>query len=279
MLVIRTEEHSMATEKETPQCIILKLGGSLITQKDTDKAEIATSLLKELVQEVAQVCAVKPIELVIVHGTGSFGHVPAKKYVLPFLDNPKELSKGIALTKLSLQELNYAIVKELVEANINAVAFSPSSAVTTSNGCIQTFNLRALKELLNKGLVPVLHGDCVVDLQKGFSILSSDTLAVYLAVQLQASRVLLAMDYNGVFDRDPASKESKKIDVMTRDQLMLLEHSKTRGTDLTGGIKKKVEELFKLSYHGIEAEIIGGKNKGYLKRALLGERGLGTLVR
>lgn len=269
----------MITTHTTYPLIILKLGGSLITQKDSDKAEINTSLLKNSAQEIAQALEAKPIRLIIVHGTGAFGHVPAKKYVLPFLNDPQKLAAGIALTKLSLQELTYSIVKELVAAHVNAIAFSPSSASTTCDDEVETFNIAALQEMLNKGLVPVLHGDCVMDLKKGFSILSSDVLAVYLAPKLKASRVIVSMDYNGVFDRDPRLKGAQKLALMTKDQLAFLENAKTSGTDLTGGIKKKVEELLRLSTHGIEAEIIGGKNKDYIKKALLGERGLGTIIR
>jgi isopentenyl phosphate kinase len=40
---------------------------------------------------------------------------------------------------------------------------------------------------------------------------------------------------------------------------------------------KKVKELIEVS--GIYAEIINGLKEGYIKRALLGERGLGTVIR
>jgi isopentenyl phosphate kinase len=37
--------------------------------------------------------------------------------------------------------------------------------------------------------------------------------------------------------------------------------------------------MLELAKLGIESEIINGEKEGYLKRALLGERGLGTVIR
>lgn len=264
---------------EPSQLIVLKLGGSLITSKDTDQARINGRILSRIAREINGALVNKKIKLVIVHGTGPFGHVAAKKYVMPFLHDPEKLAEGLSVTKLSLQDLNYRVVKQLVRAKVNAVSFSPSAAGICTGGVVASLNLESLKKMLDLGLVPVLHGDCLMDTQKGFGIASSDALAAYLAKELKASRVIVAMDYNGVFTGDPRETSSKKINVMTKDQLGLIQNSQPLGTDITGGIKKKVEELLSLSSNGIAAEIIGGKERGYVKRALSGTQGLGTIIR
>ena len=65
---------------------------------------------------------------------------------------------------------------------------------------------------------------------------------------------------------------------MTGENLHVLEGREASGTDVTGGIKGKVEELLELAAQGVHTEILSGLERGYVERALMGERGLGTII-
>ena len=58
--------------------IILKIGGSIITNKDSQR-EVDTSSLKRIASEIKSSLDNSFKELIIVHGAGSFAHPPAKK--------------------------------------------------------------------------------------------------------------------------------------------------------------------------------------------------------
>src|SRR5512143_3022207 len=64
----------------TPSLVFLKWGGSLITDKSrphTPRLEV----LARLAQETAAALVQDPgLRLVLGHGSGSFGHVPARRY-------------------------------------------------------------------------------------------------------------------------------------------------------------------------------------------------------
>ncbi len=62
---------------------VLKIGGSILTDKTRDNA----ARLDEI-SRVAQEIAARPEDLVLVHGAGSFGHFPAKRYGLPSMLQP-----------------------------------------------------------------------------------------------------------------------------------------------------------------------------------------------
>jgi isopentenyl phosphate kinase len=118
-------------------------------------------------------------------------------------------------------------------------------------------------------------------MSKGMSILSGDQLAVRLARELGASRVVLGADVDGVFTANPKVRAGAKlIRVVTlfnwRDVIKSI--GGADGTDVTGGMAKKVEELIRLAESGIEAEIVNAAKADTLKRAILGERGLGTRI-
>ena len=65
---------------QTPKLVFLKLGGSLITEKGTPQTPRPT-LIRDLIQAVAEARREQPqLSVLLGHGSGSFGHVPAKKY-------------------------------------------------------------------------------------------------------------------------------------------------------------------------------------------------------
>src|SRR5512146_1620840 len=64
----------------SPELVFLKLGGSLITDKDTPRAP-RLDILARLAGEIAEARRQRPrMQIVLGHGSGSFGHVPARKY-------------------------------------------------------------------------------------------------------------------------------------------------------------------------------------------------------
>jgi len=258
--------------------IVLKLGGSLITKKDADKAQVNETALRRVSSEIAAAMKSEKFNLIVVHGAGAFGHVPAKKYALNDGYKTEKQAEGFAVTRASMESLNSIVISALMKAGINAVSFQPSAAGILENGRLVKFNLQAIEGMLEMNLVPVGYGDVLADLSKGCGILSGDQLVPYLAKELKASKVIIATNYNGIYDGDPKDKKARKIDVITRGNVGMLDGRRTSGTDVTGGIKKKVEEILDLAAAGIPTEIISGSEKDYVKRTLLGESGLGTIV-
>ena len=53
----------------------------------------------------------------------------------------------------------------------------------------------------------------------------------------------------------------------------------TQTVDVTGGMGGKLNELLELAKIGIESEIINASHDNNIKRALKGEKGIGTLIR
>jgi isopentenyl phosphate kinase len=141
--------------------------------------------------------------------------------------------------------------------------------------------LTPVRKMLDLGLVPVLYGDAVVDAVKGISILSGDQLTVHLACELDAARVVVGIDVDGVFTADPKLQKKAKL-VQKITPANWPEVVKSLGgvgkPDVTGGIANKVRELLTLTGRGIEAEIVNAAKPNVLKRAISGERGLGTII-
>jgi isopentenyl phosphate kinase len=103
--------------------------------------------------------------------------------------------------------------------------------------------------MLALGMVPVIHGDVVMDLSRGACIVSGDQLVRYLAVALKISRVGLATDVPGVLDGDVV------VPAITRKTVPHIQIGSSLHTDVTGGMRGKIDELLGLADAGIRSDI------------------------
>lgn len=257
------------------QPLIVKLGGSVITDKRRPFV-VRRTTLRRLAHELA--AAKEP--LVLIHGGGSFGHPVASKYGIAGGYKNKNQLMGMSLTHRAMERLNANVIEVLQKAGLPAIAVQPSACVVVSGGQIQSMELVPVKKLLELGITPVLYGDAVPDLSKGMSILSGDKIVAYLALALKASRVIFGVDVDGVYTANP--KKAKHAELVRRitpaDEKLVALIGAAEGKDVTGGMGNKVRELLALAERGVEAEIVNATKPGILKRAVQGERGLGTVV-
>jgi isopentenyl phosphate kinase len=103
---------------------------------------------------------------------------------------------------------------------------------------------------LENGLVVLTHGDVCFDEETSASILSGDTIAVYLAKELNAETILIGTDVDGVMDDNPKLNPSAKhIPVINQEnkESILSKTGPSTNTDVTGGMLKKLSELLEIS--------------------------------
>jgi len=261
--------------------VLVKLGGSLITDK-TRPFTPRFDVIKRLAREIHEAREEKGIKLVVGHGGGSFPHKPAKDYRTSEGIINKESYRGISLVQDAASRLNRIIVKSLIDAGENAVSLQPSATVVTENGRIIEWYLEPIKEMLKHNLLPVPYGDVAIDVKKGCSIISTEEVLNYLAKNVGYKRIILAGIVDGVFTSDPQKNPDAKLipEINSRNYEEIKKYlGGSAGIDVTGGMLHRVERIFELTSLGVEAEIINGEKENVLKRALLGEKGLGTTIR
>ncbi|MFA4877572.1 MAG: isopentenyl phosphate kinase [Methanoregula sp.] len=224
--------------------IILKLGGSVITDKSADCA-VNLSSLAGIAAAIAQA---RPGGIIIIHGAGSCGHPEAKRYHLDKGASAGE-TEGIWVTHRVVSSLNDEVVRALREKGVAAVGIHPFHTGVADNGRLLSFEHRHLEKMLALGMVPVIHGDVVMDLTRGACIVSGDQLVRYLALALQITSVGLATDVPGVLDGD------RIVPKITRGTMQKLHIGNSTHTDVTGGMSGKLTELLELADAGIGSDI------------------------
>jgi len=224
--------------------MLLKLGGSIITDKSKD----CSINYDRLSSVAAMIAAAQAGGMIIIHGAGSCGHPEAKRYRLDAGASAGE-TEGIYVTHRAVSSLNEAVVEVLREKGVPAIGIHPLHLGVADNGRLTAFECQHLETMLSLGMVPVIHGDVVMDLSKGACIVSGDQLARYLATGLKISRVGLATDVPGVLDGDRVVPE------ITRSSVPALKIGSSTHTDVTGGMRGKINELLELADAGIGSDI------------------------
>jgi len=259
--------------------VFLKLGGSLITVKNQPHTP-RLDVLERLSQEIAQARVQdRGLRIILGHGSGSFGHVPASKYKTRLGVKTAEEWIGFAEVWRQAAGLNRLVMQALENTDLPAMAFSPSAMVITDQGKVIKWNLDPLLFALEKGLLPVVHGDVVFDLKLGGTILSTEDIFTHLVRYIQPTRLLLAGIEPGVWEDFPGN--TSLAPVITPRNLAQIEAG-LRGsaaTDVTGGMADKVRQAMALieMYPGLTASIFSGEIPGNVRRVLLGET-LGTEI-
>jgi len=261
--------------------VVVKIGGSVLTDKKrTDKIIVRDDVIEYVAEEVRSLLDAG-VRLALVHGVGVVGHLPVKKYELYKGIRRKEQLIHLTYAQNKVNELRQKILNALERHGVPAVKFYPSSIVVQDTGRIVKFFGDGIKRFYEVGFVPVLSGDMTADLndQLKLSVCSGDQLAFVLADLLGSKRVVFGVDVDGVYDRrgDVVEKiRFAEIEKVVRGE----EVGTGAAVDVTGGMKGKLLEIARhedFFRRGGEVWILSLIKKGTLYGALID--GSGTFTR
>ena len=247
--------------------ILIKFGGSVITDKSryrTFNADRVRRLCKEIRDSGEKV--------IVVHGAGSFGHVLAKENNLN--DGFKDASQipAVAQVCYDMRDLNGMIVKELNDAGLPAVSVPTGSCFMMKNRKLIIDDPSVLKSMFEKGIMPVMFGDVVMDSELGFAICSGDQIMERLKEIFDPSRVIFVSDIDGLYDKDPKNnRDAKLIEDVDKDVLKSVETDITVA-DVTGGVRGKMETMLRMCSEGCDCVLVNGTAEGRLLSLLKGEK-------
>jgi isopentenyl phosphate kinase len=258
--------------------VIIKLGGSVITHKDSSPPRINEEHLSRIVKELTACSS----PLIIVLGGGAHGHQAAHKHGFGNPDTPsKNLLAGIPDIRHNMSLLAMRVEEEMRQQGIPSVVFSPFIFVSLKDNLIDSFPIDRIKRTLETEAAVIIHGDVCFDETRSVSILSGDTIAVYLAKKLSARAVLIGTDVDGVLRENPKSNpDAELIPIINRsDRKQILVHvGSSSSTDVTGGMAKKIDELLELSNQDTEIAIFNLLVTGRLTNLLQGKPTICTRI-
>ena len=215
--------------------IVLKLGGSVVTEKDRPETLDGRAL-----DRAADAVADANDDLVVVHGGGSFGHHHAEERGVSTTDGTRDADDVLAVHG-AMTTLNRFVVDRLRERDVPALPVHPLSVASRDDAARLTLPTDQVATMVGEGFVPVLHGDGIAHAGEGVTVLSGDEVVTRVASSLDADRVGVCSTVPGVLDAD--GDVIPRIDSFDEVANVL---GGSAATDVSGGMAGKVRELLAL---------------------------------
>jgi len=254
--------------------VIIKLGGSVITNKSKPVGSFRKSVVARLAREIKQAKSKKNFDLIIIHGAGSFGHPIVKKFKLNegFLGHKS--AEGYVLCRESMSRLKILLLQTFLSVGLAADIVDTSDIAQTHKGKIVKLDFRKIKGLLKLGIIPLISGDVVFDSEKIITILSGDTIAPYIAGKLGAKKIIYVSDVDGVYDKNPQKYSDARLvrEINSKNYKQVLTYFEGSGrADVTGEMEGKIKNNV-FNSKGTKVKILNGLKSNMLHSSLMGER-------
>jgi acetylglutamate kinase len=166
---------------------------------------------------------------------------------------------------------------------VKAVKRPPKDVVNKETGKTETVDFghvgdivdvdtRLITLLLENRYLPIISSLGADDEGKVYNI-NADTIAAEIAASLQAEKLILLSDVNGIYfdEKDKSTKISRLTITEARG---LIEEGRA-----TGGMVPKLENLISLLRRGVgSAHVIGGTKRNALLSEVFTDKGTGTMV-
>lgn len=225
--------------------IFLKLGGSAITDK-TREATPKPDVIREAARAIHSARAAdSQLQILLGHGSGSFGHFTAKKFGFGQHEN----WRAFAETAASAQRLNRLVADIFLDEKVPVVSIQPSASARTRDGELIALDVTNIQTALAHNLVPLIYGDVAFDTTRGMAIASTDALFAYLAPILKPTRIIYSTAVNGIFTADPNSHPDARLipEITPATFEQIRAHvGESHGVDVTGGMLDKLARSVKL---------------------------------
>lgn len=263
------------------EIVFLKLGGSLITDK-TRVEHARVRVIRRLAREIKAARDMRPdLQLVLGHGSGSFGHVAAKKYGTRSGVKDQSGWPGFTEVAAAAARLDQIVTDIFVEEGVPVISLPPSASARCEDGELIYLDTFGLRRALAHGLAPLVQGDVAFDTVRGATIVSTEDVFVYLAREFEPGRVLLAGEVAGVYGS--AEMTGHVIDCLTSNTVRqyITALGGSHGTDVTGGMISKVQQMLDLVQRqpDLSVRIFSGAKPGAVHRLLIDPAyAIGTVI-
>jgi isopentenyl phosphate kinase len=257
--------------------LFIKFGGSLITDKRVE-GSFREDVVLRLGREIHAAINENPgLQILIGHGSGSFGHFAARQYGTMQGVHTPEQWRGFAQVATTAAELNHLTAKALQAVGLPVWRIQPSASALSHDGVIVNLAVEPIREALKRRIIPLVYGDVSLDEVRGGTIISTETIFFFLARSLPVNQILLLGEVEGVYDQN-----GQVVPEITPDNLHAIEEALggSAGTDVTGGMESKVRDMVALTQHvpGLTIRIMDGVKPDWLKRTILGVAHPGTRI-
>jgi len=239
MILPRTLVHGFR-----PSLVILKIGGSVITDRRQERPVLFRSRLERIAREIATAWRSRPMALAVIHGAGSFGHpIVRRTGINRGISNPAQ-RVAMGETQRLQSWMNAVVVRHLLRSGLPAFLYRPRPPLSMEAGRLVSMDTQ------RSGPAGDRSDPCAA----GFLLLTRDRAARFsrvtrLQLSLHASRAETGASRHQRQGRvhrrsiqDPAARFIELIDLDSSTAIPA-GVAGSAVTDVTGGSAEEIEEL------------------------------------
>lgn len=248
--------------------IIIKIGGSLLTTNTSINNEYINSLCAEITK-------IKLANVILLHGGGSL----IKNIFLSYDHESDYLSNRdqniISSFYNNIDNLNKHFTSSMNKFGLPCFTLPPRFITKSNNGIVDYFNFDFIIYLLNKKIIPVLHGDIIFDDIHDYYACSSDFFVPILAEKFNPYFVIFLTNVDGIYENYPPlinENHLRSINISFLDKMK--NKYKAGHSDMFG----KLEYAFKCITFTHKCCIINGNIKNNLTNVLNNSEFIGTVL-
>ncbi|MFI9645583.1 hypothetical protein ACIHAA_04710 [Streptomyces sp. NPDC052040] len=183
-------ELAEALRPDEPRTLVLKVGGSLVSDKQSDD-DLDESALRDYAAQIADLARAYPGRVVFVAGGGALGHGAVRDLAER---NPDAV---LPLTQATFR-VKWAWTKAFQAAGQRAMPLQVAALCTEDDNGVSA-QTAVVSRLLSEHILPVLSGDCVVTTDGRLRIMGSDHVpGIFVAADLAPVRVVTLTDVPGI---------------------------------------------------------------------------------
>ena len=267
------DEVKKYTTKYLNDIIVIKCGGSVLLEKN---------LFNQFIEDISVINKLG-LSVVVVHGGGKNIQKKLDEHNLKsaFIDGLRVTDeKTIKIVEEALLELNFEILSEISNHHANSVSISPKKnniiRVTPERkelgfvGTPTEIKKNTILEIINEKKIPLIVPMGIGEDNNIYNI-NADVAAGAIAKELNARRLLLMTDVEGVLD-----KSKNLISEINSSMANEMLENKT----IAGGMIPKIKTCLDAVNNGVTGVVIvDGRKQHSILFEIFSDKGAGTLIR
>ena len=266
------------------EVVVIKFGGGLITEK-SQHCTANISVIEDLVDVVSR-CLESGLQVIVVHGAGSFGHLRAKRWRLSegHVDNYtfstqtdcETQKQAVSIVRKEMLTLNKIVCEVFAKQGISTKSLPPHQWAKNTGSSFDgeiTENFTAEEDVI------ITFGDVVDCDEKEFGILSGDDIVVRICEDIaNVSRLVFAIKgVDGILMKPP--EEATDDDLITEwSPSISFRGVHNTEIDVTGGIALKAKRGAEVASLGVDVFIVNGEKPERIFDACMGIPTKGTRI-
>ena len=267
------EEVEKYVKKYSNELIVIKCGGSVLLDEN---------LFNQLIENIAVINKLG-LSAIVVHGGGKNikKKLDQNNIESKFIDGLRVTDeKTIKIVEEALLELNTEILNNIKDKEANAQSVTPKNENIIKIipekkelgfvGTPKEVNKEVLLRIVKEKRVPIIVPLGIGDDGKIYNI-NADIAAAAIAKEINARRLLLMTDVEGVLDKD--KKLISEINSETANNMI-------NDQSISGGMIPKINTCIDAVNNGvIGVVIVDGRRQNSLLFEIFSDKGAGTLIR